>query len=632
MVKNVFLIILITFNYSISGYAWVYPEHRDITLTAIRELDPMHRAILDRLWAEARTGYESRLDELVIDPSQGIRPKYIDFAAWPAIAGDHSTSAENMLDNILHTDWILNVVNVAALLKDGLASSENRSDRNNQLRNSDIRLLRADPEYVSRAGANNGHFMIARPDINTSADTYFRACIKPGCEPNLIGIYIWFHTSAINKAKRLSTEILTAKQRSALALAALADEAFALHFLEDGFASGHVAGCWGNAAQRKGSHDYYNEKGIEVRTWQGEALVLMGDAFMRPEDSQRAANTIRMSLEQILDAAVNKNTSQFYNDEPATFFADTFNVGTAEHMPLRKTDTSYNSLLYSVLMTTPIPGLSSGPGELPRFRSEIGPFAGILASGRGSVITNGFSPSQTTAGIVGGFEMAFRAGYGLDGVLNDSGDGLIFIDAGWRLDGASTMKIANDPSLAQFKTISAAIPSRSALSLRLRMPFWLIPGDLLIATPILYLVSKKSLKKMLVSAGNGGLIPWQSGISSGIGRFRFILGREVGVSFFGAGFSDGGAFNMPVNNAGQDGKMIITMTSTQLDFPILEYRPFHFYSSNQTGSLMFQLNAGVDLPGDVTVVYPVNATIPDVRPTWFVGLRLAFDWRHYLSK
>ena len=44
----------------------------------------------------------------------------------------------------------------------------------------------------------------------------------------------------------------------------LADEAFALHFLEDGFSAGHVAGIWGNAALRKGTHDYYDEHGLEV--------------------------------------------------------------------------------------------------------------------------------------------------------------------------------------------------------------------------------------------------------------------------------------------------------------------------------------------------------------------------------
>jgi hypothetical protein len=39
--------------------------------------------------------------------------------------------------------------------------------------------------------------------------------------------------------------------------AAFADEAFALHFLEDSFAAGHVAGNWGSTAG-KGTHAYYS--------------------------------------------------------------------------------------------------------------------------------------------------------------------------------------------------------------------------------------------------------------------------------------------------------------------------------------------------------------------------------------
>ncbi len=85
----------------------------------------------------------------------------------------------------------------------------------------------------------------------------------------------------------------------------LADEAFALHFLEDTFAAGHVAGTWGDVSQRKGTHDYYNEAGLEVFTWKGgsDSMVLMGDAHMRPEDAERAAGAVRTSLEQVIDHA-----------------------------------------------------------------------------------------------------------------------------------------------------------------------------------------------------------------------------------------------------------------------------------------------------------------------------------------
>jgi len=525
--KKILLIVCMVVALSVPGNAWVYPEHRDITLLSIRKLDSAHRAILDQLWALARKGYESRLDKSVADFEQGVSPEYLDYAAWTAIGGDHSTSSENMLFNILQTEWILKVADIAARLKTGLADAKNRSDRINKLRDSDIRLLRADPEYVSRAGANNGHFLLARPDITTTAEGYFDTCFKAGCALNTVGTYKWFHTSAVLKAQRLSSEVLTPEQRSALALSALADEAFALHFLEDSFASGHVAGVWGDASQRKGTHDYYNEKGLEVTTWNGERLVLMGDAYMRPEDAERAAMTIRMSMQQLLDAAGFKHNIPMYNDEPSVSTPDTFNVGKAVYMPSRKIDTAFRPLFNAVLITTPVPGLSHGLGELPRFRSEIGVFIGISPALRSSVFSSGFGPAQNTVGGIGGLEMALRVGLGMEGVLNESGDGLVFLDLGYRLDGASSMQVVEDPTLAQFKSITAAIPTRDAYYLRLRLPFYLIPGDLLIAGPILLLASKKALNKMLVTAGNGGLIPWQSGLVTRIGRSVFVFMVQV---------------------------------------------------------------------------------------------------------
>ncbi len=67
-----------------------------------------------------------------------------------------------------------------------------------------------------------------------------------------------------------------------------------------------MAGTRGDASQRKGTHDYYNEHGLEARTWEGKSMVLKGDAWMRPEDAERASLVIRASLEQFLQALEGK--------------------------------------------------------------------------------------------------------------------------------------------------------------------------------------------------------------------------------------------------------------------------------------------------------------------------------------
>ena len=177
------------------AYAWVYPEHRDIAVLAVEGLDPERRAQLDRLWTEARTGHENRLCADAADVTQGVAPDCIDWAAMPAIAGDHSCSSAQMLDTVIRSDWILAVADVAAQFKLDLSRIEEgpaakpggqgitpirdirrqleseavRAERVNIVRVADIRLQRADPEYATRAGSNNAHFLLARPTADLSA-------------------------------------------------------------------------------------------------------------------------------------------------------------------------------------------------------------------------------------------------------------------------------------------------------------------------------------------------------------------------------------------------------------------------------------------------------------------------------
>jgi len=603
--------------------AWVYPEHRQIALIAIQHLSPADRAILDKLWAEARVGYEKRLTEAIIDPSQGTKPTQIDYAAWFGISGDHSCSPENLLYNVLQTEWILNVADVAAQLKIDIEESKTPSQHINAIRESDIRLQRADLEYATRAGSNNVHFLLARPDVNTDAAKYLHACFSEGAPLNALGAYAWFHVSAVFKAARYAKEKLSPQQKSALILSAMADEAFALHFLEDVFAAGHIAGTWGNASVRKGTHDYYNEKGLEVVTWNGKRMVVMGDAYMRPEDAEVAAAAIRLSLEQLINAASGKTEFEYETDFVSQINqADSFNICNYNFMRPRKVEAKF---MVEVLAQTPVPGLATGLGELPRFRSEFGKFFGVSSSLNVSTIYSGFGKEQTGNGAVAGIEANIRWGFGLDGVLNQAGDGLVFFQAGWRLDGSSSNQSGVSKADIPTNSLTAAIPGRSAYNFRMRLPFWLIPGDLILAGPILFFVSKKTLAKMAVSAGNGGLIPWQSAISTSIGRFQFILGREVGVSLYGL-TSPKNVIILPNVNSKTT---LLEYKSTQFDFPILEYRPFRTFSLNQSSSMIVQLTGGFDIPYDATVISPVGGPVPELRTVWQIGMRVIFDWRRY---
>src|SRR6516164_6723503 len=153
--------------------AWVYPEHRDIAVLAVENLDPGRRAQFDDFWHAARATHESRLCEFGADAKQALAPPCIDWAALSAIAGDHSCSASEMTATVLESRWILSVAEIAPRLKVDLAriqirprpeelpgspetiadirrqveSASDRAARRNAVRTADNGLQRVDSQY-----------------------------------------------------------------------------------------------------------------------------------------------------------------------------------------------------------------------------------------------------------------------------------------------------------------------------------------------------------------------------------------------------------------------------------------------------------------------------------------------------
>src|ERR1017187_8820312 len=162
-----------------------------------------------------------------------------------------------MLGTALSAPWVLGVEKVSAGLKAQLAAAKRRSDRTNAVRNSDLALERTDPEYVTRASSNNAHFLLARPNIDMDPETYVRLALSLKSEMNALATYAWYHLRALDRARSVSLGVVPAALHADAVRAALADEAFALHFLEDSFAAGHLAGNWGTTAMRRGTHDFY---------------------------------------------------------------------------------------------------------------------------------------------------------------------------------------------------------------------------------------------------------------------------------------------------------------------------------------------------------------------------------------
>ena len=402
------------------------------------------------------------------------------------------------------------------------------------MRVADIRLQRADPGYATRAGSNNAHFLLARPRVDFTARDYIEATLRPGSEINAVGVSGRYHLSALQKATRLAQEKLAPEERSALARAMLADEAFALHFLEDVYASGHVAGTWGDVSQRKGTHDYYNASGLEVRTWQGGAktIVLMGDAHMRPEDAERAAAGGAPEPRAVArhgDRPFAQGQSSVRaggSAEPEAFDVcknNKLGQGAEDREPTPEAV----QLGVEVVLLTPVPSLGEGLGAMPRFRAEVGPFIGAgwftrpALSGRWLHGPGKWRRRRWRGGPVAAFRIRARR--------RDRRRGrwarLFF--AGLQRPYAFQQQVHREPGCAGKPTaFTTAIPGRTGL-------FGAIANAVLpdtrrsaAAVATVFHDRPRLIERMAVTAANGGLIPWQLGWATHSADFSLCWGAR----------------------------------------------------------------------------------------------------------
>ena len=625
--RRLFLAVLLCLGAAPAARGWIYSEHRAITAAGIERLDPRHRGELDALWGAARFGFEKRLCGAAAEGDTAAQEACLDLAAWPAIAGDHSCSPQALLSTVLESDWILAVAEVADRAARKMASARNEAERRNAQTTADLALERADRDYSTRAGSNNVHFLL--PRVGRDAGEYGLACLKAGAEPNAIATYVLFHLAALARAAEL-TSGSSGSDRAAAARDILAFESFAIHFLEDGFAAGHIAGSWGNVAERKGTHDYYNEHGLDTENWKKEDLTVFGDGHLQPGDLERAGEAVELSFGEVLDAARAGTELHDVAKElrpPADVAAGNYDVCRATGVPEWTPGASVVPPLSEVLSETPIPFRGPGVASLPRFRAEIGSFIG-LASGLGAAGTGGGFTNGTAGGLQGNLDVGLRFGIGLEGLLGDTGDGVIFLQGGFvnqsRSSGACGEECAGDPLAEQFVP---GVPARSGLNLRLRIPFWLIPGDLLVAAPVLAFTDVTLLKKMGIQAADGGLLTLQRKLATPIGRVQFVVGREVSATLFGFGTKD--AFLAIEDTPAGKQLVPIAVKSIEWEFPILEYRPFREYGTRYVFSALMQIGGGFDHPLSSVVVGQPDATPPALRTRYFGFLRIFFDGRRY---
>ncbi len=606
---------------------WIYPEHRDITTEAISRLSPADRATLEALWRDARSGYAAKLCEPLSAGDQGLTPACIDFAAFPAFSGDHSCSPKEVLEVILPGDWILDVARVSAETKEALAGTSSRKQRKNAAATNDLNLEVVDPQYATRAGANHAHFLLPRTSDDLRA--YVVASMSEGAPLNALGLHVQYHVAAMGLAQRLASGAIPPSERAAAARDIVALEGFALHWLEDIYASGHDVGTWGSDAWRKGTHDYYDEFGIDTVDWRGRTVVAFGDAHMSPADLQRASTAVADSLRQLAGALRAGDElgklSEAWGPGPVAIRAFDSCKETGQPRP-----GGWNVAAPLAEQVERMPRPSMGPGQvhLPRYRDELGPFLGAYGALSGGVGW-GPGPSAVFAGNLGA---GFRIGYGADSLTGSIGTGILFLEAGIEAD---TSERAGCGGMAGCETAGTAalfpqVPARIGMSFGMRLPFWIIPGDMLLLGPVLALAAPSALNRVVVEAASGGLIPLERSFETGAGVFQIVAGREARAVLFGYVEDLMGVVPVGVLPDGTPQYGAVKFKSVQLQFPVLEWTPFRSFATQLTFAAQIQLGFSVGIPTSTQVMYPAGGAFTS-SPGWSVWLRGVFDGRYFFG-
>jgi hypothetical protein len=607
--------------------AWIYPEHRDIAVAAIERLPPADRAALQALWAEALPGYPAKLCPDLSEGDQGLAPACIDFAAFPALSGDHSCSPRDVLEHVLPSAWIVGVARVSAETKASLAAATTRAAKLNATASNNLSLQVTDPEYATRAGANNAHFELPREGEDLRA--YVAASLAEGAPLNSLGLYAQYHIAALALAQRLASGQVPDRERAAAARDVLALEGFSLHWLEDIYAAGHHAGTWGNVAWRKGTHDYYNEFGIDFVDWTGRPLVGFGDGYMGPADLERASRAVAVSLSQVVGALRPGSDlgrrAQEWGPGVATVRA--FDACQEMSQPTAQ-GPKLESYFEEQLSRMPKPSMGPGNVHMPRFRDELGPFVSVFGALGGGL---GFGSAAGTA-FTGNLAAGVRFGFGADSLTGSIGTGIGFLEAGFVSQSAQKGACGTDPGCEALGPAAfyPKVPARTGLALALRVPFWLVPGDMLLLAPVLYFASPPTLSKVAVEAASGGLIPYERSFVTSAGIFQFIAGREFRVALFGY-LSDPPVASLP-NGTLPDGTnqyAVVQFKEVQLQFPVVEWTPFRTFATQLTFATQVQLGFSVGLVS-TNVVYPAGVPFSSSAP-WQIWIRGVFDGRYFVG-
>jgi hypothetical protein len=260
-----------------SAYPWYFPEHALITEEGVQKTPKIAKDILARNYKKI---FDSKNDKLLqlcpnfeapfLDTRKKNQDMCIPYNTLSALAGDHSNLPEELIDLLYsNKDEISLGLRIVQGTQDHWAEvthlkNKNPSDarRRSFIRKLDIFLTMIDSGYLTRAEDSNTHF--------APADEIYSKVLNDltveGRVDNLLNQFILHHLRSLQYA-RLSKN--PGKNQSSYRWIAFLEHAFALHFLEDGFASGHIVMFAPFLTPESNfnqlmRHDFFNRNGLNV--------------------------------------------------------------------------------------------------------------------------------------------------------------------------------------------------------------------------------------------------------------------------------------------------------------------------------------------------------------------------------
>ena len=249
--------------------AWYFPEHVVLTGDGHGALAPELRAIIGEAVADARRDGLSlcertdlTLEDVLLDVPLSTRMiltpasvACVPYASLPGLAGDHASDVAELRAVLASRKGIELVSTVAyewRRFRESMRRGQSSLDRMSFVHDLDVALYFLDSEYADRARATRVHFR----DLDRSFEVVLRDLSHEGRIDDVIARFVFHHMRSL---------VLAAHGHR---VEALLEHAFAIHFLEDAFASGHLVMSTASWAAGRDSvrlrHDSFNAEGLQV--------------------------------------------------------------------------------------------------------------------------------------------------------------------------------------------------------------------------------------------------------------------------------------------------------------------------------------------------------------------------------